>query len=404
MTFTRFSKKQLAVLRWWADEAFSDQYQAVICDGAVRSGKTSILAFSFALWALETFPDGDFALCGKTIGSVKRNITLPLKKNLGGLCAIRERGNVLELRRGGRVARLHLFGGRDESSASLIQGMTLCGVLLDEVALMPRSFVEQALARCSDGRARFWFSCNPQGPEHWFYREWILKAEEKQALRLHFTMADNPSLSKEVRERYDRMYSGVFHRRYVMGEWVAAEGRVYSMFDPERHLVAELPGRFSRYEISCDYGTLNPFSAGLWGEHEGKWYRIREFYHDGRQKGQLTDEEYHDALVRLAGELPVKRVVVDPSAASFIQCIRKHGRFTVRKAKNSVLPGISHVAQLLKEEKLLFHESCKDTLREFSEYVWEGDGREQPRKENDHAMDDIRYFAETVVFGGSVSF
>ena len=100
----------------------------------------------------------------------------------------------------------------------------------------------------------------------------------------------------------------------------------------------------------------------------------------------------------------MKRVVVDPSAASFIQCIRKHGRFTVRKAKNSVLPGISHVAQLLKEEKLLFHESCKDTLREFSEYVWEEDGREQPRKENDHAMDDIRYFAETVIFGGSVSF
>ena len=402
MTFARFSKKQLTVMRWWADEALAGQYQAIICDGAVRSGKTSVMAFSFALWAMESFSDGDFALCGKTIGSVRRNLVEPLKKNLCGLCTVRERRNILELRRGGHVNRFHLFGGRDESSASLIQGMTLCGVLLDEVALMPRSFVEQALARCSDEWARLWFSCNPQGPGHWFYREWILKAGEKHALRLHFTMADNPSLSETVKERYRTLYSGIFYRRYVLGEWVAAEGRVYPMFDPERHVVIEMPDSFDRYVISCDYGTLNPFSAGLWGRRDKTWYRIREFYHDGRQKGQYTDEEYHQALITLAGGLPVERVIVDPSAASFIQCIRRHGIFRVRPAKNGVLSGISHVAQLLKEGKLFFSACCTDAIREFSEYVWEDDGgREQPRKEHDHAMDDIRYFVETVIFGES---
>ncbi|MBR6789765.1 MAG: terminase family protein, partial [Oscillospiraceae bacterium] len=158
-------------MRWWADEKLSGQYQAIICDGAVRSGKTGVMALSFALWAMENFSDGDFALCGKTIGAVKRNLVGALKKELEGLCTVRQTGSLMELRRGGRVNRFHLFGGRDEGSAALIQGMTLCGVLLDEVALMPRSFVEQALARCSVEGARFWFSCNPQGPGHWFYRE-----------------------------------------------------------------------------------------------------------------------------------------------------------------------------------------------------------------------------------------
>lgn len=114
--------------------------------------------------------------------------------------------------------------------------MTLAGVLFDEVALMPRSFVEQALARCSVEGATFWFSCNPEHPEHWFYKEWIQKAEERRALYLHFTMQDNPALSPQVIRRYERMYTGRFYERFVLGEWTAPEGQIYDMFSAERHV------------------------------------------------------------------------------------------------------------------------------------------------------------------------
>lgn len=397
---TTFSDKQRRVLSWWVDEAERERFDAVICDGAVRSGKTTAVAVSFFLWAMECFNETDFAVCGKTVGACRRNVISPLRKELGGLYRITGSGNTLTLSRGKKINRFFLFGGKDEGSAALIQGMTLGGVLLDEAALMPRSFVEQAMARCSEEGAKIWMSLNPEGPSHWLYQEWIQRAEEKHLLRLHFTMDDNPSLSEAVKARYRGMYAGVFYKRYVLGEWAMAEGLVYPMFSPDKHLVDTLPDSFSRKVISVDYGTMNPFSAGLWGKAEGKWYRIREFYYNGREKGPMTDEQYYEALVKLAGEEKMP-VIVDPSAASFIQCIRSHGQFSVRKAKNGVLSGIRHTAGELEAGRLLLHSSCKDTVREFGLYRWEENGaKDQPIKENDHAMDDIRYFVETVVYGG----
>ena len=401
--FASFSPKQKRVLTWWTGPD-CDRYDVVICDGAVRSGKTTAVAVSFILWAMESYQDTSFAICGKTVGACSRNVVQPLRSAVAGLYRVRASGNLLELSRGRRKNRFYLFGGKDEGSAALIQGMTLGGVLLDEAALMPRSFVEQAMARCSVEGAKVWMSLNPEGPTHWLYTEWICKAAQKRVLRLHFTMDDNPSLSEKVRARYRGMYSGVFYRRFVLGEWAAADGLVYPMFS-DKLVVRELPEKLGRFVISVDYGTMNPFSAGLWGEADGKWYRMREFYHNGREKGALTDEEYYHRLEELAGGLAVRQVIVDPSAASFIQCIRSHGRFTVRKAKNTVLTGIRHTAGMLSEGRLLFHESCRDSLREFTLYVWDKDsGKDQPVKENDHAMDDIRYFVETVASGGNFSF
>ena len=297
----------------------------------------------------------------------------------------------------GRENTYYLFGGRDESSCKLIQGITLAGVLLDEAALMPRSFAEQACARCSVAGSKLWFNCNPEGPEHWLYREWILKAEEKNMFRLHFTMADNPGLTPQIRQRYENLYTGVFYRRFVLGQWCMAEGLVYE-FDPRLH-VGEPEGKSGRYYISVDYGTRNPFSAGLWQISGGKAYRIREFYHNGRETGRmLTDEEYCDALESLAGDLPVEQVVVDPSAASLIAAIRRRGRFSVRKARNEVLPGIQLVATLLKAGLLRISPRCEDAIREFSLYRWEDHGeKDTVVKENDHAMDDIRYFCATIL-------
>ena len=350
----------------------------------------------FFLWSMSRFNGQVFALCGKTVSALRRNLILPLQDWMGGFLQISENRaeNRLTVRLGSRVNTYYLFGGQDESSYMLIQGITLAGVLLDEVVLMPRSFVEQAVARCSVEGAKLWFSCNPGSPEHWFYREWVCKAGEKRLLRLHFTMEDNPSLPESVKARYSRMYTGLFYRRYVLGQWCAAEGRIYD-FDPERHVV-EMPqvGRKPRYYISVDYGVHNPFSAGLWAVSEGVAVRLREFYHDGRATGkQLTDEDYHRALEALAGQLPIHRVIIDPSAASMIALLRKRKVFRVRRADNRVLPGIRLVGSLLEQGRLKLSACCRDAIREFSMYLWEDDAaRDTPRKENDHAMDDIRYF------------
>ena len=293
----------------------------------------------------------------------------------------------------GHTNRFYLFGGRDEGSAALIQGMTLSGVFLDEAALMPRSFVEQALARCSVSGSKMWFNCNPDNPAHWFYTEWIKKAEEKHALYIHFTMDDNPSLSDALKQRYKRLYSGAFYDRFVLGKWTASQGVVYPMFSEKKHVYSG-DVECERFVISCDYGTVNPSSFGLWGLSGGVWYRLSEYYYSSKREGvSRTDEEHYAALEKLAGGREISRVIVDPSAASFIECIRRHGRFRVVKADNDVITGIRNVSSALSENRLRFHETCRDIIREFHLYSWnEKTGTDAPIKENDHAMDDMRYF------------
>ena len=211
-------------------------------------------------------------------------------------------------------------------------------------------------------------------------------------------MDDNPSLTPAIKRRYESLYSGAFYDRFVLGKWVAAQGLVYPFFSRSVH-VAEPAGIPSRYFISCDYGTVNPSSFGLWGEYGGRWYRLSEYYFDSRREGeQRTDEEHYAALEQLAGELNVEAVIADPSAASFLECIRRHGRFRAVPAKNDVIDGIRRVSDALKERRILFSQSCTDCLREFSLYRWDNTAaRDAPRKEYDHAMDDVRYFVSTVL-------
>lgn len=401
-----FSKKQLRVLSWWCRESEYRDLDAIICDGAVRSGKTFCMSLSFFAWAFYSFSGHDFALCGKTIRSLRRNMVapiIPILKSIGFECEDKVSSNVLVVRYENIENRFYLFGGKDESSASLIQGMTLSGVLFDEVALMPRSFVEQALARCSVTGSKFWFNCNPEYPQHWFYLEWIQKAEQKRALYLHFLMDDNPSLSKEMKMRYESLYSGAFYRRFVRGEWVAVYGAVYPFMDSEKMYCKIPDGEFGRFAISCDYGTVNPASFGLWGEQSGVWYRIDEYYFDSRKEGfQRTDEEHYRQLEALAGGRKIESVTVDPSAASFIEVIRRHKRFRVVAADNNVVNGIRKVSQALKDGKIRICENCTDSRREFSLYRWDArGGTDAPVKENDHAMDDIRYFVTSIIGAGS---
>ena len=404
MNYTPFSPKQKLVLTWWLPGSPHYEKEAIVCDGAVRSGKTMAMGLGFFLWAMASFNGQRFGICGKTIASLRRNVLgeiLPKLENMGASYREKRTENLLKVTLFGHENSFYSFGGRDESSASLIQGITFAGILLDEVALMPRSFVEQACARCSVSGSRLWFNCNPEGPSHWFYKSWILGAESRNCLRLHFTMEDNPSLSPAIRARYEKLYSGVFYRRFVLGQWVKAEGRVYDFWMPE--MVGKAPESCDKWYISCDYGTVNPTSMGLWGRKNGVWYRVKEFYFDSRtQMRQMTDSEYADELTNLAGSRPLSAVIVDPSAASFIEVLRRRG-YWVQKAKNDVLSGIRLTAECLKKGKIIICEGCDDCLREMDCYAWDG-SKEQVKKENDHAMDDMRYFVSTVLGSGSGGF
>lgn len=402
MTIKQLSPKQRLTMNWWAQPEYAS-YDAIICDGAVRSGKTLSMSLGFVFWASVSFNEGTFALCGKTVTSLRRNVITPLLGTLGELgfiCQEKVSKSYIDITFMGKTNRFYLFGGKDEGSASLIQGITLSGVFLDEVALMPRSFVEQALARCSVNGSKMWFNCNPDNPSHWFYTEWIKKAAKKHALYLHFTMDDNPSLSEKLKKRYKRLYSGAFYDRFVLGKWTASEGVVYPMFSREKHVFSG-EVECERFIISCDYGTVNPSSFGLWGLSNGIWHRIREYYYSSKREGiSRTDEEHYQALEELAGDLSIEKVIIDPSAASFIECIRRHGNFRVVKADNDVITGIRRVCAVLKQNQLKIHDSCTDILREFTLYRWnEKSAGDFPVKENDHAMDDMRYFVSDMLSG-----
>lgn len=404
MKFKPFSRKQLKVLSWWKVDGIKDKYDAIIADGSVRSGKTVSMSISFIFWAMATFADYNFAICGKTVGSCRRNVIKPLINMLKHRYDIKDKRseNLLIISKDGKSNTFYIFGGKDESSQDLIQGVTLAGVLFDEVALMPRSFVEQALARCSVEGARFWFNCNPDNPNHWFYREWVLKASEKHALRLKFLMDDNLSLSDKVKQRYYSLYQGTFYRRFILGEWVIAEGLVYQ--DYNDHIKDKLwngnPDELvGRWYISMDYGTINPCSMGLWCVTDNEAIRVDEYYYNSRKEGyQRTDEEHYAELEKLAGDRYIERVIIDPSAASFKATIKRHDKFFVKSAKNDVINGIRTTSQMLTDGRIKIGVKCKASQEEFGMYRWDEKAEvDKVVKENDHAMDDIRYFAYTIL-------
>ena len=321
------------------------KYDALICDGAVRSGKTSIMMWAFVRWAMENFSGQRFGVCGRTVDSCTKNIIVPFT----AMSLAKERyivrwrrgDKVMEVRRGAVTNYFEVFGGKDEASYTLIQGRTLAGVLLDEVVLMPRSFVEQALARCSVDGARLWFSCNPGSPHHWFYQEWIKRSRERNALYLHFEMTDNPGLSKRTLERYENMYAGIFYDRYVRGLWVAAEGIVYKDFanDTEKYLIGD------PLEWAKQNGTS--FSIISIGVDFGGTKSATKFQATGITKNfrvVALEEEY------------IKNEEIDPDAlnrrfATFCQLITsKYGYSQTRadSAETVLIRGLDHTAQKLR--------------------------------------------------------
>lgn len=398
------SDKQKKILAF----PYSD-YDALICDGAVRSGKTSIMMVAFVDWAMRNFSGQRFGVCAKTVGSAKQNIIVPYMS----MCYAQSHYNIkwhgsdkiLEVSRGPVTNLFEVFGGKDESSFTLIQGRTLAGVLLDEVVLMPQSFVHQAISRCSVNGAKLWFSCNPGAPTHWFYLDWIKRHKERNALYLHFEMRDNPSLSEKTLQNFENNFTGVFYERYVLGKWVLAEGLIYPNY--QKCVIKPFETEWSDYIISIDYGTQNAFSCGLWALCKGVWYRIKEYYYSGRDTGvQKTDTEYAEDLDEFLSDVWQTRqrikVFIDPSAASFIALLRKqykNGRvcYNINPADNGVMDGIRDVATAIQTEKIKVFNTCENTINEFGGYVWDDKaGEDKPVKVNDHAMDDMRYFVRSM--------
>lgn len=415
MKIEKISDKQLKVLKF----PFKLDYKAIICDGAVRSGKTVFMVISFLLWAMKNFDKSSFAICGKTVQATERNIVeilgeIELLNEIFTFKYVRSK-HVLIVSGLSHTNSFYIFGGKDESSYMLIQGITLSGVFFDEVALQPKSFVEQAIARTlSVSNSKLYFNCNPEHSEHWFYKEWILDADgenKKNSYHLHFLMEDNPILTKKDIDRAKSLYSGVFRDRYIYGIWCFAEGLVYPNFNNEAEFVeyrfrdkfyihgADGKKHYGEYYVSIDYGTANPFSAGLWFVTNTFAVRVKEYYYNSRETGrQKTDDEYFKDFLNLIGERPIKSVIVDPSALSFITLLRRN-KFNVIKAQNDVIDGIRVTDCYLNSKVLLINSKCKDSLREFKLYRWDEKSTDKDKviKEFDHAMDDIRYFCNTVL-------
>ncbi len=414
--FKPFSKKQRKVMHWWTDDSPVKEYNGIIADGAIRSGKTVAMSLGFVFWAMETFDEQNFIMAGKTIGSFKRNVLTNLKLMLtsrGYRWKHHLSENMLEVTRKGHTNYFYMFGGRDESSQDLVQGITAAGAFFDEAALMPESFVNQATGRCSVEGSKLWFNCNPAGPVHWFKTGWIDKCREKGLLYLHFTMEDNLSLSEKIKARYRSMYAGVFFQRYILGLWRAAEGLIYTMCTEKNYYTdAERPialKSIAQKYITVDYGTTNPcVFLEVWDDGETVWID-REYRWDSRSEEarrsvnpQKTDAQYADDMAEFMGAEPEEQcmIIVDPSAASFILELRNRG-FYVKEANNEVLDGIRKVSTLLAMNRLKINRKCKGLRAEMQSYVWDEKaaqrGEEKPVKQLDHEVDAARYFVSTAL-------
>lgn len=386
-----YTKKQRKLLGLWKRKQLC---RINLLEGSVSSGKTWVSLVLWGFWVATMPADKLYLMCGKSLTTLKRNCLIPLEE-LFGRSNFQFSTSAKEAYLFGR--RILLEGANDARSESKIRGLTLQGAYCDELTLFPKDFFVMLLSRLRVPGAKLIATTNPDSPEHWLKKEYIDRRTELDMLVVRFLLDDNTTLDPQYVTAVKAEYTGVFYNRFILGEWCLAEGIVYPQFDRTQH-VRQLDSPQGKWYISVDYGTLNAFSAGLWCYDGKQAYRAAEWYYSGRaQRRQLTNTQYLKHIQALAGGRNIEAVVVDPSAASFITELRQAG-FTVRKGKNDVVDGIRRVSTALQQGKLLFSPACQDCIREFSLYRWDEKAAEdRPIKENDHAMDDVRYFVNTVL-------
>ena len=383
MTFHKLSPKQKQIFRW----PYSGKYKALICDGAVRSGKTVCMIASFILWAMRTFDGANFGICGKTIRSAERNIIQPLMGIVDITSIFRLRYNrsigLLTIEGCGQKNYFYVFGGKDESSYMLIQGITLSGVLFDEVALMPRSFVEQAITRTlSVSGAKLWFNCNPDSPNHWFYIEWVQRAEKRGALHLHFLMSDNPILSPEQLANADKQFSGVFHDRYIKGLWVTAEGVIYKQFadSPELYVIDSVPDDILFCTIGFDFGGNGSAHAGIctgFSKSFGRIVVLDEYYRKEVITPTALEDDVAAFIRRCQARFTVYEAYFDNAETTLLRgikckCAEEHIPIEVKNAKKTEILGrIRLTNMIMSQMRFSVVSGCKNFINALSTAVWD---------------------------------
>lgn len=375
-----------------------------ILEGSVRSGKTFIANLAWILYILNS-PHNIFLMSGESTDSLYRNVIGDIIFILGKDKAIYQDsskgGAQLVINFDGTTKICYCRGGSKSNDEGKIRGITIGGWYADEITLHNETFVKQALSRMSlEGAKAFW-TTNPDSPFHYIKTEYIEKAEQNKYKHWHFTLDDNLSLNNEYKENIKNAYAGLFYDRFIKGMWVLSDGLVYDMFDKNIHIVETIEREYTQKYIAIDYGTQNPTTFGMFAKDKGQWYMVKEYHHSGRkQKRQKTDSEYADDLEAFMNNDKNIQIIVDPSAASFIAELKKRG-LKVKQAKNDVLEGIRNVGNVLKNNLILFNDCNSETFKEFETYIWDEKaslkGEDKPVKENDHHLDGLRYFVNTVL-------
>lgn len=367
-----------------------------IWDGAVRSGKTYASIWRWIRFVVEG-PPGPLLMAGKTERTLKRNILDPIAAMVGQ-ANFRHVIGAGECYLYGRP--IMLSGANDERSEGKIRGMTLVGAYGDELTLWPESFFGMLLSRLSLPGAQLFGTTNPDSPFHWLNVSYLERQAELSLARFQFRLEDNPALPAEYVEQLKREYTGLWHKRFILGLWVQAEGAVYDMFDPDTHVVDDDPAEVGIVYVGADYGTANAtvFIVIAWDVERRRWIALHEYVHDSRQVGrQKTDAQYSEdyrAFMRDVGLFP-QSLELDPSAASFALQLRRDGVQHVRQADNAVLDGIRDVARAFASGQLVVHRRCKHLVASILSYTWDPKaqkrGEDKPLKQNDHAADACRY-------------
>lgn len=391
-----YTPKQRALMELWRTNKLR---RINLLEGSVRSGKTWVSLVLWAFWVktMPGTPDHLYLMSARSLTTLKRNCLLPLQ-SLVGEANFTFSVSAKEGQLFGR--KILLEGANDAQAEAKIRGLTLQGAYCDELTKMQEDFFSMLLSRLSLPGAKLIATTNPDAPGHWLKEHYIDRAAELDMLDVRFLLDDNTKLPVEYVENIKKEYTGVYYQRFILGEWTLAEGLIYPMY---QEAIEELPeGEPTRWVVSLDYGTQNAFSAGLWGLYGGVWWRVREWYYSGRETGvQKTDEEYAQALdeftAGIGDEYNKLRVIIDPSAASFIALLRKRGKYRVVPADNAVADGIRETATAMQTGKIKVSPGCKNWIKEVQGYVWDDKaGDDRPVKVNDHTMDDTRYFVKTM--------
>ena len=421
--FKPFSVKQRKVLTWWLDNSGVSDRDGIIADGAIRSGKTVSMALSFVVWAMTNFDGENFAMCGKTIGSFRRNVLAFLKPMLfsrGYQYSDHRTDNLLEIRRGDKVNYFYIFGGKDERSQDLIQGITLAGLLCDEVALMPESFVNQAAGRCSVDGSKYWFNCNPDRPTHWFKTEWVDKCADKRILYLHFTMDDNLSLSEKIKARYRSMFSGVFFKRYILGMWVVAEGAIYPQLadNPQRYAISKQELEPLQYiDIGVDFGGSKSayafVASGLTADYRVIALRSKRIPAKGVSVEQMLAmfEAFAEGVEADFGE--VDYVYPDNAEQAIINSMRQKFSYSIiNSVKGEIIDRIRTTDMLLSSDRFKYVEGeCDSLVDALRTAVWDDKKAQDVRLDDGTSdidtLDAFEYswsaFIKLIIWGGETS-